>query len=220
MLTAVGALLTTAAPAQAVGTARTVEGKSLTGTLVVAEDGFATITNEAGATRLEVAELTSFVRSDAKPRKVQVECRVWLRSGRELPAKKLAGRAATDGEPAVLIAQLPSGIEIELPLSTLRAIRQGGLLRPQPSLFLADLETPPANNDLIYVVRDGQAQRSAVSVSHITDKIIDFQLRGDAYDFDLNYVNEFRITAPWRFGALGTTMFKDNMYLDNTLKNG
>ncbi len=185
MPVAMGALLTAVAPAQAIGTARTIEGKSVTGTLVVAEDGTATITNEAGATKIEVAELASFVRTDAKPRKVQVECRVWLRSGSELPAKRLLGRPAADGKPALLIALLPSGIELVLPLSTVRAIRQGGLMRPQPNLFAADLEAPPANNDLIYVVRDGQAQRSAVTVTAITDKVVDFELRGNAYDFDL-----------------------------------
>jgi len=177
--------LSTAAVAQAVGAALTIDGKSLTGTLVVAEDGFATIKTESGTTKLEVAEIASFVRSDAKPRKVQVDSRIWLRSGVELPVKKLKGIAAGDGAPAVLIAQLPSGIEVKLPLSMLRAIRQGGLMRPQPSLFADDLETPPANNDLIYVVRDGQARRSAVSVSHLTDKTIEFELRGEAYDFDL-----------------------------------
>ena len=82
----------------------------------------------------------------------------------------------------IVIRKLP---EVKLPLSMLRAIRQGGLMRPQPSLFADDLETPPANNDLIYVVRDGQARRSAVSVSHLTDKTIEFELRGEAYDFDL-----------------------------------
>ena len=52
----------------------------------------------------------------------QVECRVWLRSGSELPAKRLLGRPAADGKPAMLIALLPSGIELVLPLSTVRAM--------------------------------------------------------------------------------------------------
>jgi len=184
--TVLGALLSAVAPAQIAGAARTIEGKSLTGTLAVAEDGTATITNEEGTTKLGLDELASFARKDAKTRKVQVECRVWLRSGAELPAKKISGRAAKDGKPAVLIARLPSGIDVELPLSTLRAVRQGGLMRPQPNLFSEDLATPPPNNDLIYVVKNGRAQRSAVSVTSITDKLVDFELRGDAYDFDLD----------------------------------
>ena len=170
---------------QAVGTARTVDGRVLTGTLVVV-DGMATITGDAGATTVEVAELVSFEVAAAKPRTVQVENRVFLRSGLELPAKKLGGRAAANGKPAILTLRLPSGLDVELPLSTVRAIRQGGLMRPQPNLFAADLDAPPANNDLIYVVKNGQAQRSSVSVTSITDKAIDFVLRDSTYDFELS----------------------------------
>lgn len=187
VLTALGALLSAAAPAQIAGTARTIEGKTVTGTLVVA-DGMATITGEAGETKIELAELASFEREVAKARNVQVECRVWLRSGAEFPAKKIRGRAAADGKPAMLIARLPSGLDVELPLSTLRAVRQGGLMRPQPTLFSKDLETPPDNNDLLYVVSNGRAQRSAVTITSITDKLVDFELRGEAYDFDLSGV--------------------------------
>lgn len=184
LVAALGALLAAVAPAQATGTARTVDGRTLTGTFAVAADGTATVTGEAGETKLEIAEVLSFERAGAKPRKVQVENRVWLRSGTELPAKKLSGRAAADGQPAMLIVRLPSGLNIEVPISTVRAIRQGGLQRPQPNLFPEDLETPPANNDLIYIVSDGKAQRSSVTVTSITQKSIDFQLRGKPYDFE------------------------------------
>ena len=44
MPVAMGALLTAVAPAQTIGTARTIEGKSVTGTLVVTEDGARNIT--------------------------------------------------------------------------------------------------------------------------------------------------------------------------------
>ena len=175
-------------PAQATGIAHTIDGKALAGTLVVAADGAMTITSDDDAITLEVAELVSFEQSNAKPRNVQVESRVWLRSGSELPAKKLSGRAATSDTPAILIIRLPSGIEIEVPLSTVRAIRQGGLMRPQPSLFKADLETPPENHDLLYVVKDGSSQRSSVSVISISDKLIDFELRDDLYEFDFSGV--------------------------------
>lgn len=183
-----GALLAAAAPAQATGTARTVDGRTLTGTLAIAEDGTATVTGEAGETKIELAELLSFERDGANARKVQVENRVWLRSGQEFPAKKLSGRAGADGKPAVLIVRLPSNLEIEVPISTLRAVRQGGLQRPQPNLFPADFETPPPNNDLIYVVKNGKAQRSAVSVTSITAKSIAFDLRDKSYDFELSGV--------------------------------
>ena len=135
LVAALGALLAVVAPAQAAGTARTVDGRTLIGTFAVAEDGTATVTGEAGETKIDVAELLSFERAAAKSRKVQVESRVWLRSGLELPAKKLSGRAAADGKPAILILRLPSGLNLEVPMSTVQAIRQGGLQRPQPSLF-------------------------------------------------------------------------------------
>lgn len=178
-------LLAAAVTAQAVGTARTIDGRALTGTLVVAEDGSATITNDSGVTKLTVAELVGFERDGAQARTVKAESSVWLRSGLELPVKQLRGRPASQAGPAMLSMRLSSGLDVDVPLSTVRAIRQGGLLRPQPNLFAADFAAPPANNDLIYVVKDGQAQRSSVSVTSITEQTIDFTLRDNAYDFDL-----------------------------------
>ncbi|MFT4516378.1 MAG: hypothetical protein ACI91B_005102 [Planctomycetota bacterium] len=160
----------------------------MTGTFAVAEDGTGTVTGEAGETKLDVAELLSFERADAKPRKVQVENRVWLRSGLELPAKRLSGRAAADGQPAMLIMRLPSGLNIEVPMSTVRAIRQGGLQRPQPNLFPEDLDSPPSNNDLIYVVKNGKATRSSVSITSLSAKSMDFDMRGSSYEFELSAI--------------------------------
>jgi len=185
LLTACGALLTAVAPAQANGTVRTIDGRELTGSLVVGEDGKATIKNDAGETGIELAELVSFAREGAEARNVRTEHRVWLRSGAELPVKKLSGRAGGDGKPSVLIARLPCGAELELPISTVRAVRHGGLMRPQPALFQQDLAEPLANEDLIYVVRDGQAQRSQVTLTAFRDQAIDFLLRGDEYEFEL-----------------------------------
>ena len=67
----------------------------------------------------------------------------------------------------------------------MRALRQGGQDRPEPALFPADLQQPPSSEDLIYVVKDGKAQRSAVLVQSVTDARIDFQLRGSGYEFEL-----------------------------------
>ena len=184
---ALGALLGGASAQQGPqGTLRTVDGRSFSGTLTVA-DGRATITAPDGATTaLDVAELVSFERADAKPRNVEVQNRVWLRSGQELPAKKLSGRPGKDGQPAMLVATMPSGVAVELPLSTLRAVRQGGVLRPRPNLFPADLAQPPANEDLIYVTKNGKQQRSSVLVTAIGDQTIDFLLRGDEYEFGVD----------------------------------
>ena len=117
---------------------------------------------------------------------MRTEHRVWLRSGAELPAKKLSGRAATGGKPSVLVATLPCGAALELPLGTVRAVRHGGLMRPQPTLFEQDLGEPPANEDVIYVVGDGKSQRSLVTMTAIRDDGIDFLLRDDEYEFGLD----------------------------------
>ncbi|MFN3243040.1 MAG: NPCBM/NEW2 domain-containing protein [Planctomycetota bacterium] len=186
LLAACGALLCAAAPAQATGTVRTIDGRALTGAVTVAEDGKVTVRGDDGETVIDVAELVTFEREGASARNVRVEHRVWLRSGTELPAKRLSGRAGGDGKPSMVIVQLPCAAKLELPISTVRAVRHGGLMRPQPTLFNQDLAEPPANEDLIYVVRDGQAQRSQVTVTAMREKAIDFLLRGDEYEFELD----------------------------------
>ncbi|HEB52905.1 MAG TPA: hypothetical protein ENI87_06595 [bacterium] len=181
-----GALFGVAASAQVEGELRTIDGRVWTGSLAVAEDGTATLVGAAGTTTIDIAELQSFQRAGSTLRNVQTEDRVWLRSGLELPASKLSGRPAEAGKPARLVVRLPSGIDVELPIATLRAIRHGGLMRPQPRLFAADLAEPPANDDLIYVVKDGTAQRSSVAVLGFTEQHVDFLLRGDEYEFELD----------------------------------
>ena len=175
-----------AATAQATGTVRTTDGRTLQGALVVSDDGRATLRSADAEHDLELAELVSFERDGAELRNVQTPHRVWLRSGAELPAKKLSGRAAGDDGPSVLLAQLPCGAELALPISTLRAVLQGGLMRPRPALFDQDLAEPAANADLIYVVKDGKAQRSQVTMTAFRPDAVDFLLRGDEYEFELD----------------------------------
>ncbi|MEZ6036817.1 MAG: NPCBM/NEW2 domain-containing protein [Planctomycetota bacterium] len=182
-------LTTSLAPAQgsgANGTATTVDGRSLSGALTVGDDGKARLQTDAGVVDLDFAELQSFERADAGARNVQVEDRVWLRSGQELPAKKLSGRAATADASAMLVVTLPSGIALEVPVSMLAALRHGGTMRPQPRLFAEDLANPPANEDLIYVQKNGSSARSSVIVTGIGDKKIDFLLRNESYEFELD----------------------------------
>ncbi|MGC6487339.1 MAG: NPCBM/NEW2 domain-containing protein [Planctomycetota bacterium] len=180
------AMLSVSAAGQTDGVARTIDGRQLEGTLSVGEDGVVELRQEGGVVRLDLAELVSFERKGAVTRDVKTEHRVWLRSGAELPAKKLSGRAAADGKPPVLVATLPCGAALELPLGTVRAVRHGGLMRPQPTLFEQDLAEPPANEDVIYVVGDGKSQRSLVTMTAIRDDGIDFLLRGDEYEFGLD----------------------------------
>ncbi len=180
------ALLSVSAAAQTDGVVRTIDGRQLEGALSVGEDGVVELRQDAGVVRLDLAELVSFERKGAATRDVRTEHRVWLRSGAELPAKKLSGRAAADGKPSLLVATLPCGAALELPLGTVRAVRHGGLMRPQPTLFEQDLSEPPANEDVIYVVGDGKSQRSLVTMTAIRDDGIDFLLRGDEYEFGLD----------------------------------
>lgn len=169
-----------------VGTVRTIADAVLHGRLTVDENGIAIVTADAGATRLEIAELLSFEREGAERRNVEGQDRVWLRSGLELPARRIVGVDGAGGAQSALVAELPSGIAVTVPISAVRAVRHGGTARPQPTLFLEDLASPPANDDLIYVVKDGQTSRSAVTVTGFTQDRVDFLLRGEPYEFGLD----------------------------------
>lgn len=166
------------------GVARTIDGRTLTGMLVVAE-GKAVVTTDAGVVAFDVAEMTSFARADAVPAAATAPHRVWLRSGLELPAVRLSGAAAAEGKPSTVVVETPSGVVVEVPLASVRAIRHGGAERPEPALFANDLREPPSSDDLIYVIKDGKAQRSVVTVTALTKDHIDFRLRGDGYEFEL-----------------------------------
>lgn len=166
------------------GTARTIDGRTHSGVLVVAE-GKAVVTTDAGMVTFDIAEMTSFARADATPAVATAPHRVWLRSGLELPAVRLWGAAAAAGKPSTVTVETPGGLAIDVPLASLRAIRHGGAERPEPALFAGDLREPPSSDDLIYVLKDGKAQRSVVTVKALTKDRIEFLLRGDSYEFEL-----------------------------------
>ena len=178
--------LCAALAAQTDGVAHTIDGRRIEGALSVAGDGAATLRTGDGEVSLELAELVSFERAGSDARNVQTEHRVWLRSGVELPAKKLSGRIAAEGSPSVLLATLPCGAVLELPIGTLRAVRHGGLMRPQPTMFAQDLAEPPANEDVIYVLGGGKSQRSLVTMTAVRADGVDFLLRGEEYEFGLD----------------------------------
>lgn len=165
------------------GVAQTIDGRSLKGLLTVSSNARATVAGK-GKVELDVAEIASFERDGAVANPLQVPHRVWLRSGFELPAKRLSGKPGGNGAPAMLCVELPSGLVVDLPIGMVRALRHGGSGRNEPALFAADLQQPPANDDLIYVQKDGKQQRSAVTVTGMQKDRIDFLLRGDAYDFE------------------------------------
>lgn len=166
------------------GTLVTVDGRSLTGAFSVGSDGRAHLVAATRTTDLSLDEVLSFVPQGATATAVNTPHRVWLRSGVELPAVRLAGKPGAPGKPAMLVLELPVGATVELPLGALRAVRHGGAERPEPTSFGSDLSEPPLNNDLIYVVKDGKATRSSVTIVGLQGDKIDFELRGKAYDFD------------------------------------
>ena len=170
------------------GTVVTVDGRSLTGAFSVDAEGRAHVVGSTGTTDLALDEVMSFVPQGATAAVVLTPHRVWLRSGVELPAVRLAGQPGAAGKPAKLVVELPVGATVELPLGALHAVRHGGTERPEPTSFGSDLSAPPLNNDLIYVVKDGKATRSSVTIVGLQADKVDFELRGKAFDFDLSGV--------------------------------
>jgi hypothetical protein len=174
-----------AAQSPPVGRLATIDGRSSTGALTVAADGKVQLVGAAGETVLALDEILSFEPEAVVLAPVDAPHRVWLRSGVELPAVRLAGLPVGDGAPSRLLVELPAGATVELPIGSLAAVRHGGPERPQQPSFDGDRVDPPANNDLLYVVKDGKASRSSVTVTGLLDGKIDFDLRGRAFDFDL-----------------------------------
>jgi len=169
------------------GVVRTVDGRVLQGRFTVV-DGIATIAGDGGETRLDVADLQGFDPAGITRLPVAVDSAVWLRSGQRLPVRTMSCRPKTGSTPPALVVELPSGASLELPLAMLRALRHGGAERPEPALFLHDLEAPPANDDLLYVVKGDQQQRSSVTISGLQPEHVEFVLRGRALDFEFTGV--------------------------------
>jgi hypothetical protein len=166
------------------GVVTTIDGRRLDGALHVGQDGRATVTAAGAPAVLEVAELAGFEPTGVGAAPADALHRVWLRSGAELIATRLGGKARRETEPSQLVVETPSGLVIELPLGMVRALRHGGDARPEPALFRSDLQRPAANEDALFVVKDGKAQRSLVTVTGLGERV-DFLLRGEAYDFEL-----------------------------------
>ncbi|MBL8727104.1 MAG: NPCBM/NEW2 domain-containing protein [Planctomycetes bacterium] len=167
------------------GELRTVDDRALSGTLTVAAGGLATVSRDAGPVTVRLDEIVSFEPLDVSRVPLAMPDRVWLRSGTELPVRSLHGRAAADGRPAAFVAELPSGIVVDLPLGFVRAVRHGGSERPEPALFARDLTEPADNDDILFVQKDGQSHRSQVTITGLSPDRVEFVLRGTAYDFPL-----------------------------------
>lgn len=176
------------APGGPIGVVRTIDGCELSGRFEVAADGSAKIVAANGTTDLAFAEVLSFACAGAELMTSEAPHRVWLRSGLELPAITLRGQPAAGGKPAALVVELPSGLAIDLPLPAIAALRHGGASRPEPALFAADRRAPPANEDLLFVHKDGKPHRTQVTVTGCQPESIAFLLRGNPHEFALSGV--------------------------------
>ncbi|MCR9244406.1 MAG: NPCBM/NEW2 domain-containing protein [bacterium] len=167
------------------GTLSTIDGRTLTGRLSVDGNGQATLHRaDAEAVTLAIDEIASFVPADRARATSRTRHRVWLRSGQELAGKAIRGIPAGDGKPARLAVTLALDVTLELPISTVRAIRHGGQGRETaPSSFAGDLAAAPDNNDLLYVQRNGKQRRFPVTVTGMQAAKVEFDLRGKSRDF-------------------------------------
>jgi hypothetical protein len=182
VLAALLALLATARAQQGLtATAHTVDGRVLNG--MVAVDGEQVTVTNGGTTTLALAELTAIVPANTTVAPIDAPHRVWLRSGVELPATRIDGRARDGATPAALVLHTPGGLVVDVPLSSVRAFRQGGAERPEPALFRGDL-AQPGSEDLLYVVKDGSSQRSTVTITALTAQRVEFVLRGRPFQFE------------------------------------
>ncbi|MCA8951368.1 MAG: NPCBM/NEW2 domain-containing protein [Planctomycetes bacterium] len=181
----VGAALTAQA-AGPIGTVATIDGRTLNGTFTVDGDNVAAVRAADGEVRLGLDEIASFDAVGSAPVEVEAPHRVWLRSGAELAATALRGLPAGDGKPARLQIELRLGALLELPLTMVQAFRHAGPNRgDMPPSFAGDRRDPPANDDLIFVQKDGKQHRFQVAITGFSADSIDFQLRGEPYDFAL-----------------------------------
>lgn len=167
------------------GELQTIDGRKFEGALTIDAAGAVSLAGDGGTVTLSLPDVVSFAPAAAARNEVQAPHRIWLRSGQELPARALRGRAAADGRPAMLTVELPSGVAVDLPIGFVRAVRHGGSERPEPSRFAADLADPADNDDILFVQKDGQPHRSQVTITGLQSDRVEFTLRGTAYDFPL-----------------------------------
>lgn len=172
--------------AQGTHTVTTIDGRTLTGSLSIDEAGKAVLVPAAGdPVELAFDMLTTIEQVTPTTGLVAAPHRVWLRSGNELVATRIAGRAAEPGRPAMLAVTLPAGVVVELPMSTVAALRFEQPAVGVGSTYAVDRATPSDNSDYLFIVEDGKSQRFSVTVNHFDDTKVHFDLRGKSYDFEL-----------------------------------
>ncbi|MCA8976524.1 MAG: NPCBM/NEW2 domain-containing protein, partial [Planctomycetes bacterium] len=170
----------------AIGSVTTIEGREVKGTVSIAEDGKVTVAGAGEAVVIDLEEVATFTAGSAAAKAQRTPHHLWLRSGQEFGALALRGVPGADGRPARIAADLALGVTIELPITTLRALRHGGPDRQQPGSFGADLQDPADNTDMIWVQKDGKQHRFQVTVNGMRPDAIVFDLRGKQHDFELD----------------------------------
>ncbi|MFO1076513.1 MAG: NPCBM/NEW2 domain-containing protein [Planctomycetota bacterium] len=161
----------------------TIDGRHLSGALLIDGNGHATVTGEAtvelGLDEIAAVEFAATQQANLPER----PHRVWLRSGAEFEAVALRGLPAGDGKPARLGVELALGCTLDLPFGAVRAFRMGGAGRAEPASFARDLDAPSDNTDLLYVQKDDKQYRFQVTITGMSATAIEFDLRGEARDF-------------------------------------
>jgi len=170
------------------GKVTTITGRSVAGALTVDAAGEARVTGSGDPAVIQLEEIASFAADGVEGEPVSAPHRIWMRSGLEYAASKLHGVPAAAGKPARIAAELPLGVTIELPVSAIRALRQGGSGREQPATFESDLLSPADNTDMLWVEKDGKLHRFQVTVSGVENDKIEFDLRDKAHDYALDGV--------------------------------
>ena len=160
----------------------TIDGRQASGSVTVA-DGLVSLTQEDGAAfELPLGDVLAMACSGGASMSEPGDLLVWLRSGSVIPARKIDGTAGGSGKTPMLSLDTAAGARIEVPLSSVAAIRSRSA---EPGTFRADLEEPALNLDYLFIVKEGVPQKFSVTVESIHDGRVHFDLRGASYDFSL-----------------------------------
>ena len=163
---------------------RTIEGRSLSGSVTLADGKLEVRAADGGITTLPLDEAAT-IRADAgsRDKAKAAPYAVWFRSGSFLPAVRIDGIGAGPGGPPAIRVESASGLSVEVPLSAVAAFRSRA---NDPQTFHADRAQPDDNRDYLYVVKAGEPQRFTVHVEAIVSGALRFDLRGSAYEFPVH----------------------------------
>lgn len=160
----------------------TVDGRTLSGAITVESGSLRLVPASGEPTTIGLADLVTVERTAPPTLAPAAPMCVWLRSGGVLPAVRVDGVAATADKPAHWFVETASGAKLELPQTTIAALRSRGV---EPASFTVDRGAPDTNSDYLYVVKDGKPQRFRVQVTALVDGSVHFDLGGKPYDFPL-----------------------------------